>query len=130
MPRITDELYKMKGYTGSTIQKVFKGGESEGLSRMDNYMKDLKRVREFEKPKTIPTRIDQPDTTGLSLYFKFGSLSIRHFYWKLQEIYKNGKHSSPPESLLGQIYFREWFYLISYKENSTFDLMVGNKNCK
>ena len=97
---------------------------------MYKYLSEEKKVREFEKPKTNPTRIDQPDTTGLSSYFKFGSVSIRLFYWELQKILENSKHSKPPESLLGQIYFREWFYLCSYTESSTFDKMVGNPHCK
>ena len=42
---------------------------------------------------TNPTSLE-PDTTGLSPYIKYGSISIRILYYKLMEIYnKNKKHS-------------------------------------
>lgn len=40
----------------------------------------------FEKPKTEPTALD-PATTVLSPYLKFGALSPRTFYWRLQDIF-------------------------------------------
>ena len=74
----------------------------------------------------------KPDTTALSPYIKFGALSVRTFFWKVKDIYakRRGNHSQPPESLEGQLYFREWFYLCAHFEAGTFHKMVGNKECK
>ena len=47
-------------------------------------------IATFEKPKTEPNSL-QPSTTVLSPYIKFGCLSSRRFYWKLQEIYSKSK---------------------------------------
>jgi len=79
---------------------------------------------------TNPTSI-VPDTTALSPYIKFGSLSSRSFFYQVLEVYKKykGGHSKPPESLIGQFYFREWFYLAAYTTKN-FDKMKGNTDCK
>ena len=78
---------------------------------------------------TNPTSL-RPDTTALSAYLKFGAMSSREFWWKVQNIYTSvGHHSQPPESLHGQLYFREFFYLCAYK-SPAFDKMIGNPDCK
>ena len=79
---------------------------------------------------TNPTSL-KPDTTALSPYLKFGAISSREFWWKVQNIYTatKGNHTKPPESLHGQLFFREFFYLSAYKAPA-FDKMVGNPMCK
>jgi len=68
-----------------------------------------------------------PDTTALSPHLKFGSLSVRTFYWAIQSIYDQykGKHSTPPESLHGQLMFREYFYFAGNFTHN-FDKEAGN----
>ena len=72
----------------------------------------------------------KPDTTGLSAYLKFGALSVRQFWHEIKKIYKKRGHTQPPESLEGQLYFREWFYLTAHHDYGKFHMMKGNKNCK
>lgn len=114
------------------IKKPVEGGETAALSRMAKYLSDIEWVSTFEKPKGNPAKFTPyPATTLLSPYLKFGSLSVRLFYQKLVEIYKikKGNHTKPPVSLLGQLYWREFFYTASvYVEN--FDAMQGNPICK
>jgi cryptochrome len=108
------------------------GGETAGLARMAKYLSDHTWVSTFEKPKGNPTEATPyPATTMLSAYLKFGCVSPRLFYYKLQEVYraKNGHHTKPPVSLLGQLYWREFFYCASvFVEN--FGSMSGNPICK
>jgi cryptochrome len=105
------------------------GGETEALRRMNQYLLDKIRLANFRKPKMIPTSLE-PDTSALSPYIKFGSLSSRTFYWAIMDALKDVKNfTQPPESLLGQMLFREWFYLSAYK-TPNFDKMIGNDNCK
>ena len=93
-------------------------------------MADKKWVCEFEKPKTDPTSLNRPATTVLSPYLKFGCLSARRFYSELITIYKaSKKHTSPPQSLEGQLLWREFFYLVGYS-TPNFDKMVGNPICR
>lgn len=87
------------------------GGETLALQRMYEYLKDKKQVANFEKPKTNPSKFNPAETTILSPYLKFGCLSIKKFYHELNEVLLTvPKHSQPPCSLMGQIYWREFFY--------------------
>lgn len=108
----------------------FKGGETEALRIMKEYMKDKQRVLTFQKPHTDPTALT-PHTTALSPYLKFGCLSIRLFYEELQKLIKanGGKCTTPPESLLGQLYWREFFYSKSYTVPN-FHKMEGSTLCR
>ncbi|OZJ01509.1 hypothetical protein BZG36_05550 [Bifiguratus adelaidae] len=104
LPNVEDYL---QGKEPTTIHK---GGESEGLRRLDNYLQDTTRTRVFRKPQTSPIDTHPASTTILSPFMKFGSLSCRTFWHRVNEVYKKGQHSAPPESLIGQLYWREFFY--------------------
>jgi cryptochrome len=106
------------------------GGESEGLRIMNEYLKDRKKVINFLKPNTNPAHYDQKSTTTLSSYLKFGSVSIKRFYHELKKILKEEpRQSQPPCSLLGQIYWREFFYCGSVGIKN-FHKMEDNIACK
>ena len=108
----------------------YKGGETEGLKRLERYITESNGtwVRKFEKPKTSPNSLE-PSTTVLSPYLKFGCVSPRLLYERLKEVYKKGGHSKPPVSLLGQLYWRELFYTCGHAIHN-FDQMHGNRICK
>lgn len=109
---------------------LYPGGESEGLKRLDKYIsvENGKWVRAFEKPQTSPNSLE-PSTTVLSPYIKFGCVSCREMYWRLVDINKKGSHSQPPVSLVGQLYWREFFYTVGYATEN-FDVMNGNAICR
>ena len=88
-----------------------RGGETRGLQQMEEWLKDKKRVIQFKKPDTDPAVVDldNPSTTVLSAFLKFGALSCRRFYWEIRDIIDGSSHSTPPQSLIGQLYFREQF---------------------
>ena len=64
---------------------VSQGGESLALKRMEEHIADKAWVLQFEKPKGNPAAL-QPATTVLSPYLKFGCLSVRVFYQRLQQV--------------------------------------------
>nr|QXF69111.1 6-4 photolyase [Pohlia nutans] len=106
------------------------GGETEALRRLDDSLADQKWVCDFEKPKGDPTAFMKPATTVLSPYLKFGCLSCRLFYQRLQAVYSQSKkYSKPPVSLEGQLLWREFFYTAGYGTQN-FDRMQGNPICK
>ncbi|KAL2623440.1 hypothetical protein R1flu_003645 [Riccia fluitans] len=108
----------------------FRGGETEGLKRLEESLANKKWVSEFEKPKGDPTAFLKPATTCLSPYFKFGCVSARLFYSRLLAVYaESKKHTQPPVSLEGQMLWREFFYTAGYG-TPNFDRMVGNPICK
>ncbi|XP_053673225.1 cryptochrome-2 [Anopheles nili] len=105
----------------------FPGGESEALRRMNESLSQKSWVCKFEKPNTSPNSLE-PSTTVLSPYLKFGCLSVRLFYSRVNEIIKGQKHSQPPVSLIGQIMWREFYYCVG-AATPNFDKMVGNSVC-
>ena len=109
---------------------LIKGGETEALKIMKEYLKDKKKAANFEKPKTSPVAFNPVSTTTLSPFLKFGCLSVRKFYFELNNILKEiPNHSQPPCSLLGQLYWREFFYCASVGVPN-FNKMEGNPICK
>lgn len=110
----------------------FRGGESRGLQRMEEYLADESWVAGFEKPKGNPATFQpRPATTVLSPYLKFGCLSARLFHSRLLDIYARckGQYTKPPVSLRGQLLWREFFYCASASV-ANFDKMQGNPICK
>ncbi|KAM7138058.1 cryptochrome-1-like isoform 2-T3 [Macrochelys suwanniensis] len=107
--------------------RLYPGGESEALCRLDLHMNRTAWVCNFQKPQTEPNSLS-PSTTVLSPYIKFGCLSVRTFWWRLAEIYQGRKHSSPPVSLHGQLLWREFFYTAG-AGIPNFDKMEGNPVC-
>ncbi|XP_024538612.1 (6-4)DNA photolyase [Selaginella moellendorffii] len=108
----------------------FRGGETVGLTRLEDSLANEKWVCEFEKPKGDPTAFIKPATTVLSPYLKFGCLSSRLFYSRVKEVYSRAKSfTSPPVSLEAQLLWREFFYTAAYA-TANFDKMVGNPTCK
>lgn len=105
----------------------FPGGETEALRRMEELLLKTRWICDFEKPNTSPNSLE-PSTTVLSPYLKFGCLSSRLFFKRVKEVYKTGKHSSPPVSLEGQIIWREFYYCVA-SVTPNFDKMVGNPVC-
>lgn len=120
---------KQLGVDEKELSKValFPGGETEGLRRMNDIMKQVNYVCQFEKPNTSPNSLE-PSTTVLSPYLKFGAVSSRLFYQKIKEVYRGRKHSSPPTSLEGQVLWREFYYTVG-AATPNFDRMVGNRIC-
>ncbi|KAA6427658.1 MAG: 6-4 photolyase, partial [Trebouxia sp. A1-2] len=103
----------------------FKGGETLALKRMEEHIADKAWVVQFEKPKGNPAALE-PATTVLSPYLKFGCLSVRVFYKRLQEIEAGAKQASqPPVSLRGQLLWREFFYFVG-ANTPNFDQMEDN----
>lgn len=112
-----------------------KGGETIALATLDKVIKNKDYTATFEKPKTAPTAFDPADTTVLSHHMHFGSLSVREFYWRAQDIVdeysKKGKHTSkPPTSLTGQLLFRDMYFGAQAAMGHTFSQMLGNSHCR
>lgn len=116
------------GYT-ELPTTTFRGGETEALRRLQATVINRPMwVRSFEKPFTSPNSLE-PSTTVLSPYLKFGCLSVARFAQELFTICNKVTHTEPPVSLLGQLLWREFFYLASYT-TPNFHKAVGNPRCR
>lgn len=89
-----------------------RGGETIALKMLDDIIANEEYTATFEKPKTAPTAFEPQATTLLSPHLHFGSLSVREFYWRVQDVVDKfkGKASQPPTSLTGQLLFRDMYF--------------------
>ena len=117
-----------------TGEPYFLGGESEALDRLRRKVSDRPDfVNGFSKPSTMSTNEAgnplEPSTTGLSPYLSTGCLSVRKMWEECHKANLESDHTKPPQSLIGQLMFREMFYLLS-RSVENWDDDVGNSNCK
>ena len=111
----------------------FIGGESQALDRLE--MKVTSQpdfVNKFNKPKSISTNsvanTSEPSTTGLSPYISTGCLSIRRLWNACIKQHQPNEMTKPPVSILGQLMFREMFYLLS-RSVANWDRDSDNSHC-
>lgn len=107
------------------------GGETAGLQRLNNVLKDVEFVINFNKPKTNPFETtQQTSTTLLSPYLAVGNVSVRLVYYRLNALYiKNGVRTRSQTSLLGQLLWREFFHYNAY-HTPNYDHIQGNPICR
>mmetsp|Transcript_5215 Transcript_5215/g.8453 ORF Transcript_5215/g.8453 Transcript_5215/m.8453 type:complete len:557 (-) Transcript_5215:467-2137(-) len=129
VPSLKEMGYKVGKSGGPEPHCGFPGGETAGLARLEAKLKDKNFILNFQKPKTKSTAFDPPSTTVLSPYLKFGCVSVRQFYHGVQKVCAGKKHTPPPESLVGQLLFREMSYMMG-ASIPNFDRQVGNPSCK
>lgn len=118
--------------SGAPKQASVPGGESEALKRLSEICKDAHYVATFAKPKTAPTQdTSDPATTLLSPYLKFGCLSVRKMWWDSEEVIKSykgkDKKSEIPESLHGQLLFRDMYSAAELAVGDNFGRIRGNQ---
>jgi len=109
-----------------------RGGESVALQKLEEYLKDKEKVLKFEKPKTSPAQFNPASTTTLSPHLKFGTLSPRLFYSRLKNLERENpkmKATTPPESLVGQLLWRDFFHL-QQSQIEHYHQIDGNRICR
>ncbi|KAI0480590.1 DNA photolyase [Xylariaceae sp. FL0804] len=109
-----------------------RGGETLALKRLDEIVSDEEYTATFQKPKTNPTAFDPQATTLLSPFFHFGALSPRLLYWRAQEVVDRfgTRASKPPESLTGQLLFRDMYFAAQAAIGSPFVQTLGNAHVR
>lgn len=109
-----------------------RGGETRALKMLADIIKDKKYTATFQKPKTSPAQFEPQSTTFMSPFLHFGALSVREFYWRTQEVVEAyGKGASgPPESLIGQLLFRDMYFAAQAAQGATFNQTIGNPYCR
>lgn len=109
-----------------------RGGETIALKKLAEILDDKKYTATFQKPKTSPAQFEPQSTTFMSPFLHFGALSVREFYWRVQDIvqaYGKGA-STPPESLTGQLLFRDMYFAAQAALGSEFTQTVQNPYCR
>lgn len=119
------------GIDPASVTTPHVGGEGAGLAVLQKYIDNEEYVGTFEKPATAPTDFDPQATTLLSPHMHFGSVSVRKFWWDVQDVLekrrKEKKHnSSEPVNLPGQFLFRDMYFAAHAKVGVPFGQAVGN----
>ena len=73
--------------TDGLMTAVWRGGESEALTRLERHLERKAWVASFGRPKMTPQSL-LASQTGLSPYLRFGCLSVRLFHQQLTNLYK------------------------------------------
>lgn len=113
-----------------------RGGETLALKMLDELMDGIQYMATFRKPKTSPAAFEPQSTTLLSPHLHFGTLSVRLLYWKAQEAvdeYKkqgNKDGSTPPESMTGQLLFRDMYFAAQAAIGHVFGQEAYNAHCR
>ncbi|KAK8021996.1 hypothetical protein PG993_012763 [Apiospora rasikravindrae] len=124
-PEILEEL----GFPPATTPH--RGGETRALKMLDHIIADEEYAAKFQKPKTSPAASEPQSTTLLSPHHHFGSLSPRLFYWRVQDLVSRYKGASaPPESLTGQLLFRDMYFAAQAAIGSPFTQTYNNPYCR
>ncbi|KAL8636272.1 MAG: hypothetical protein Q9228_006320, partial [Teloschistes exilis] len=106
-----------------------RGGETRALAALDDIIANESYTTTFSKPSTAPTAFSPQATTLLSPHHHFGSLSVRLFYHRVQEVINkpaNKKRASTiPTNLIGQLLFRDMYFgaqaALGYSFAQTYD---------
>jgi deoxyribodipyrimidine photolyase len=109
-----------------------RGGETIALKALDEIIANETYTATFEKPKTAPTAFEPQSTTLLSPHMHFGSLSVREFYWRVEDVVQSfsGHASQPPTSLTGQLLFRDMYFGAQAALGYSFGQTYNNPSCR
>ena len=86
---------------------IFEASREQALKQLNK----IKKQEDYGKTRNDLTK----ETTLLSPYIKFGLLSIREVYHKIKSLFEK-KHD-----LIKQLYWREFYYNISYNRQDIFE---------
>lgn len=107
----------------------FRPGEVAGLKRIQDFITErVAWTATFQKPMTSPNSL-QPSTTVISPYLTSGCISVRQVFYAIDDCIKKhkGTKTSPPTSLVGQLFFREmWYGNAHFQPN--FDISKAKNN--
>jgi cryptochrome len=120
------------GIDPSLATTPHRGGESVALKMLADYTADEEYIGTFEKPKTSLAAFEPQSTTLLSPHLHFGSLSIRKYWWDVQDIMTKRRkakktNASVPVNLPGQLLFRDMYFAAQAAIGAPFARTHGNK---
>ncbi|GFU12876.1 cryptochrome-1 [Nephila pilipes] len=110
--------------------RIWIGGETHALKHLDARLKVEEEA--LESGIFMPNQA-KPDLLGpsmsLSAALSLGCLSVRKFYWSLQDLHERvNSDICVPDSLIGQLLWREYFYAMCMN-NPFYATMVENPIC-
>ncbi|KAJ6161087.1 hypothetical protein N7470_004483 [Penicillium chermesinum] len=119
------------GIAEEKITSPHRGGERQALEQLRRCIEDDEYVGRFQKPNTSPADFEPQSTTLLSPHLHFGSLSVRKFWWDVQDVLAKRRKekketSSIPTNLPGQLLFRDMYFGAQAAVGHAFARTYGN----
>lgn len=119
------------GINPSDIETPHRGGESVALDLLNGYIQNEEYIGLFEKPNTSPAAFEPQSTTLLSPHLHFGTLSVRKFWWDVQDVMEKRKkakkpNASIPTNIPGQLLFRDMYFAAQAAIGEAFCRTYGN----
>lgn len=120
------------GIDPSLATTPHRGGESVALKALADFISDDEYIGTFEKPKTSPAAFEPQSTTLLSPHLHFGSLSIRKYWWDVQDVMEKRRKAKKPNAFIpvnlpGQLLFRDMYFAAQAAVGAPFACVQGNK---
>lgn len=122
------DYFKVKQECTEQIICLFEGGETKALELYERRL-ELEKIA-FEGGIVNPNSIKPiifSEEISLSPYLRFGCLSVKKFYWAIaatfEKYYKGEKKLADATE---QLYWREYFYQLSFK-NDNFNQIEKNR---
>lgn len=132
LPSVADLGFREEALEPDSRLNKWKGGEEEGVRLMT--LRLLEEAVAFSSGYMLPNQYIPElcaPPKSLSAHLKFGCLSVRRFYWCIQDKYLEVVGKGTAESKVGivaQLIWREFFYTMS-AQNANYGKIQGNPIC-
>ncbi len=94
----------------------FKGGETEALSRLDDYFFNTKKLGFYKKTRNGLVGIDY--SSKFSPWLANGSISARTIYWQVRKFEKEHVKNQSTYWLIFELIWRDYFKYVSLKHGN------------
>ncbi|WP_179346476.1 DASH family cryptochrome [Winogradskyella ursingii] len=101
----------------------FKGGETEGLDRLNHYFFETKKLGYYKKTRNGLVGTDY--SSKFSPWLANGSLSPRTIYWKVKEFEEKHYSNQSTYWLIFELIWRDYFKYISLKHGNQIFKLEG-----
>lgn len=120
IPRLSDLGFEgVENHAKSAFP--FKGGETEGLARLENYFFKTRKLAVYKKTRN--SLIGTDFSSKFSPWLANGSLSARTVYWEIKRFEKEHYKNESTYWLVFELIWRDYFKYVSLKhENDIFKI--------
>ncbi len=125
LPSLADLGFEETGNPDERSVMKFKGGETEALKRMHDYLWETDAVRSYKQTRNSLLGADY--SSKFSAWIALGCLSPREVYWEIKKYEQERGSSDSTYSLFLQLLWRDYFRFMFKKYGNKFFQKIGFK---
>ena len=125
LPSLSDLGYDGQSSLDSRAVLQFKGGESEGLKRMQEYFWEHDALRTYKETRN--GLLGANYSSKFSAWIALGCLSPRKVYWEIKKYEKERVANESTYWLIFELLWRDYFRFMFKKHGNKFFLKAGFK---